>query len=220
MAAGQQQGLQLAALVAAQPGIIGGPGRGQPIAATQPVSQGGDGQCVAFGGVVAVDRIVVAEHQQRRSLAAGRQQQGRAGIGRQALWREGAAIQAGDAQCAPFRQRTALGAPGLRRLETLGNTHFHAPRFAAAPTGTLEIVGSGGQCIRNAADQIAAAVAIAVDGDARVGAGHELGVAEGAGPGTGEPLRLQVALLDQLDERQQFATKEGLAPAGTGQRGQ
>jgi len=43
---------------------------------------------------------------------------------------------------------------------------------------------------------------------------------EGAGPGTGEPLCLQVAAVDQLEQGQQLTTEEGLAAAGTGQRGQ
>ncbi|KAG1540135.1 hypothetical protein G6F50_014407 [Rhizopus delemar] len=83
VATGQQQGLQLAALIAADAGIIGRPRRGQAFAAPQLVGQRSDRQRIAFGSVVAVDRVVVAEHQQRRALAAGRQQQGGACIGGQ-----------------------------------------------------------------------------------------------------------------------------------------
>ncbi len=47
VAAGQQQGLQLAALIAAQARVIGRPGGGQPVATTQLVSQRRDRQRIA-----------------------------------------------------------------------------------------------------------------------------------------------------------------------------
>ena len=93
-----------------------------------------------------------------------------------------------------------LGAAGLAGVEARRNADFHAPRLAAAPAGALEVVGGGGQCIGNAADQIAAAIAITIHGDARIGAGHELRMPEGTGPGAGEPLGLQVAAVDQLEQ--------------------
>ncbi|MCW0438969.1 hypothetical protein NB723_003933 [Xanthomonas sacchari] len=129
----------------------------------------------------------------------------------------GAAVGGGEATRAPVRQRPALGAPGQRRVEARRQLHLQPPRLAALPAGQLEVVGGGGERIGNAGDQVAAAVAIAVHGDAGVGAGHELGMAEGAGPGPGQALGPQVAGLQQLQQREQFAAEERLATAFTGQ---
>jgi hypothetical protein len=93
------------------------------------------------------------------------------------------------------------------------------PHGRRAPAGALEVVGGGGQRIGNAADQIAAAIAITVDRDACVGAGHELRVPEGAGPGAGEPCACRSPRSISLSSASSSPRKK-LAAAGAGQRGQ
>src|SRR5690606_35594775 len=72
VAARPQQGLQFTPLRAREARVLGRPGRRQAAAAAQPVGERGDCQGVALGGVVGIDRVVVAEHQERRSAAPGR----------------------------------------------------------------------------------------------------------------------------------------------------
>ena len=216
MAAGQQQGLQLAPLRPRQARVVGGPGRGDAAAAAQAVGQGGDGQGVAFGGVVGIDRVVVAQHQERRSVAPGRQQHRAAHVRR----RDRAAVDAGDAARDPVRKRPATGSPGQRGVETGRQLHFVAPRLARAPARAPQVVRGGGQRVGDAGHQVTATVAIAIHRDARIGAGHELGLAEGAGPGTGEVRIGQVAGGQQRQQGQELATEELLAPSLAGQGGQ
>ena len=216
MATGQQQGLQLAPLRPRQARVVGRPGCSDTAAAAQAVGQGGNGQGVAFGGVVGIDRVVVAQHQERRAVAPGRQQHRAARIGR----RDRRTINAGDATRDPVRLRPALGSPGQRDIEAGRQFHLVAPRLAGAPAGALEVVGGGGQRVGDAGHQVTATVAIAIHGDARIGAGHELGLAEGAGPGTGEVRIGQVAGGQQRQQGQELATEELLAPSLAGQGGQ
>ena len=216
MTTGQQQGLQLAPLRPRQARVVGRPGCSDTAAAAQAVGQGGNGQGVAFGGVVGIDRVVVAQHQERRAVAPGRQQHRAARIG----WRDRRTINAGDATRDPVRLRPALGSPGQRDIEAGRQFHLVAPRLAGAPAGALEVVGGGGQRVGDAGHQVTATVAVAIHGDARIGAGHELGLAEGAGPGTGEVRVDQVAGGQQRQQGQEFAAEELLAPAFAGQGGQ
>src|SRR5690606_35401987 len=60
VAAGEQQGLQFAPLRPRQSGVIGGPGPVQAGVAAQAVREQGYRQGITLGGVVAVDRVVVA----------------------------------------------------------------------------------------------------------------------------------------------------------------
>ena len=67
-------------------------------------------------------------------------------------------------------------------------------------------------------DEVAPAIAIAIDGEPRIGGGNELRLPEGAGPGAVEIIELQVAAADQLQGRQELAPPE-VAPSvpGAGQ---
>src|SRR5690606_18500033 len=101
VAAGDQQGLQLAPLRPRQAGIVGGPGGVQAFAAAHAVGEQGDGQGVTLGSVVAEDRVVVAEDQEGRPLRTCRKQQRRLAIVPGPL----AAIGAAQAAAGPVRQR-------------------------------------------------------------------------------------------------------------------
>ena len=201
---------------AVQRRIVGGPGGDQRAAAAQAVGQQRDGQRIALGGVVAVDRIEVAEHQERRPGHAGRQQQ----RGRRVVGRDRAAVGTGDARGDPLAQRALGLAPRAGRVPARRHAHLEAPGLAGLPAGALEIVGGGRQRVGHAVDQIAAPVAIAVHRDALVGAGHELGLPERAGPRAGQPIKGQIARLQQRQGRQQFAAEELLPAAEARQRGQ
>ncbi|GAE53076.1 UDP-N-acetylmuramyl tripeptide synthase [Xanthomonas arboricola pv. pruni str. MAFF 311562] len=220
VAAGQQQLLQFAPFGPAQAGVVGGPGGDQAGATAQAVGEQGDRQRVAFGGVVGVDRVVVAEHQECRAGRTGRQQQGGRGFCGQAGRRQRLAVGAEQAGVLPGLQRLAPGAAGLAGVEAGGQADFHTPGTGTLPAGLDQIVGGGGQRVGNAGDQVAAAVAVAVHRDAGIGRGHELGLPEGAGPGAGQAIRRQIALLQQAEQGKQFATEERLATARARQRSQ
>ena len=63
------------------------------------------------------------------------------------------------------------------------------------------------QRVRNGIDEIAPPVAVAVHRKAQIGRGHELGLAERAGPRPAQLLGRKVAALDDLQRRQQFAAE-------------
>ncbi len=60
---------------------------------------------------------------------------------------------------------------------------FVRRRLARPPAAVAQEIGRRGEDVGQRAEQIAPAVAVVVDGVAGEGRGHELGVAEGAGPG-------------------------------------
>ncbi|MCY1405482.1 hypothetical protein D9M71_207210 [compost metagenome] len=98
--------------------------------------------------------------------------------------------------------------------------HLVAPVCPRDPAGFAQVVGGGSQGVGYATDQIAVPVAVEIHGDARVGARHELRLAEGAGPGAGDLGGTQVTLLQQLEGGEEFAAEECLAPPMAGQGGQ
>ena len=79
--------------------------------------------------------------------------------------------------------------------------------------GRIKHVGLG-------VDQVAAAVAVAVDGEAQVVLGEELRLADFAGPGAAQLLGLHVAAVDDGQRREQLFGEEGRAAAVIGQRRQ
>jgi hypothetical protein len=93
--------------------------------------------------------------------------------------------------------------------------------LAVRPLGNPQKVRRGGDGIGDRIDEVAAAVAVAVDGEALVGGGHELGLAEGARPGPVEARGIDVAALDDLQGRHQLALEEvAAAVVGADQRGE
>src|SRR5690606_25423211 len=101
----QQQLLQFATLEPRQPRVVGGPVENETRAAAQSLRQQRDRKRIALGGVVRVDRVEVAEHQERGSIAAGRHHQRRA----PAIGRYGTAVHPCDALPYPMRQRLPPG---------------------------------------------------------------------------------------------------------------
>ena len=71
---------------------------------------------------------------------------------------------------------------GLLPRHVRGDAHFLEPRFAALPAEARQEVRGGGERVRHALDQIAAAVAVIVDGAAIIVGGGELHRAQFAGP--------------------------------------
>ena len=216
MPARQQQRLQFSALRTAKARIVRGPRRQQPLAAAQAVGQQRDGQRIAFGRVVRIDRVVVLEHEERRPRHAGRHQHRCCAV----IRGQRLPVDAGDPLRDPLRQWLAVGAAGLRDIEACRQLHFVAPRLAGAPAGLHQIVRGRGQRVGNAVDQVASPIAIEVDRDAFVRAGHELRVAERPGPRSGQPVGTDVAGLQQLQRGEEFAAEERLSPAEARERRQ
>ena len=71
-----------------------------------------------------------------------------------------------------------------------------SPALAALPAVALEIVRGGGEHVRHAVDEVAAAVAVEVDRVFVIGRRQELGLAEVAGPVAAHFGRRQVAAVD------------------------
>ena len=69
-------------------------------------------------------------------------------------------------------------------------------------------------------DDVAAPVALEVDGKAQEGRGHELRLPERARPGSVELVGRHVAAVDDLERRHQFGAEIVGAPAEAGKRGQ
>ncbi len=213
MAARDQQRLHFAAFGARDAGVVGGPGRGERRAAAQPVRQMRDRQAVALGRVVAVDRIEVAQHQEGRPLRArGREQAG----GTRARG-QGRAVDAGHAALGPVAHR-ALGAAAFAAgVEVARQFHLEAPGLGRLPTRLDQEVRGRGQRIGRAVHQVGFAIPIEVHCEALESAGHELRVAERAGPGTHEALGRDVARLQDAHRGKQLGAKVTLSAAEAGQ---
>ena len=116
------------------------------------------------------------------------------------------------------RERPLVLAPGQRSVEAGGQAYLDAPRQAALPAAAPEEVGGRGQGVAAVVDQVAAAVAVEIDRQALVGGGHELGVAESAGPRTVEALGGDVAALEDAQGGEELALEVTLAAPEAGQR--
>jgi hypothetical protein len=82
-----------------------------------------------------------------------------------------------------------------------------------APAGGFQVVRRGAERIGCGADEVAAAVAVEVYGEALVSGRDELGLPERAGPGAVQLVELQVAAFNELERRDQLAAPEFLALA-------
>ena len=111
--------------------------------------------------------------------------------------------------------------PARRGAEVGGEADLVAPGQAVHPTGLLQEVRRRCRCVRDRTHHVATSVAIAVDREALECGGHELGMAEGAGPGASQRRGIDVAVLDDLQGRHQLAGEIGLtARRVAGQRGE
>src|SRR3984885_14332862 len=95
-----------------------------------------------------------------------------------------------------------------------------APRLAALPAVAFEIIRRRGQHVRHAVDEVAAPVAVVVDGEFQIGRRQELGLPDLAGPGAVHVGRRHVAAVDDLERGKYLAAKLVGAAAIVGQRNQ
>ena len=88
-----------------------------------------------------------------------------------------------------------------------------APGSSGDPAVPSQIVGRGRQRVLRGVPDVAAAVAGEIHRIGGIARGYELGVAHGAGPGTGQPVKGDVAGLEDLEGRQQLRAPEPGATA-------
>jgi 3-hydroxyacyl-CoA dehydrogenase / enoyl-CoA hydratase / 3-hydroxybutyryl-CoA epimerase len=107
--------------------------------------------------------------------------------------------------------------PFVQNLEVM---RALVPRLARPPAVGAQVVGGGREHVGDAADQVAPAVAIEVDGEALVVGSEELGLADLAGPGAAHLRGAQVAAVDDPQRRHQLVLEHLGAPAVIGERRQ
>lgn len=94
------------------------------------------------------------------------------------------------------------------------------PGFARLPARACQEMRGGCRHVRNAAPDVAVAVAIGIYGVGQKHRGQELRVPHGAGPGAQHAVRCDIALVHDAQRGQQFCLGPGAAAAFIGQRGQ
>ena len=214
----QQQRLQLPPFRPPDARIIRRPRRRERPATAQPVRQIRDRERIAFRRVVRIDRIVVLEHNERRTRRPRRQHHRGARIRRHAIERR--AIHPPHALRHPLRQRLPVRPPRLRRIEPRRQLHLVPPGLAATPARLLQIVRRRPQRIRNAADQVAPPVTVDIHRDPLVRRRHELRMPERARPRPGDAGIAQVAARQQLQRGDELTLEERLPPPEARQRRQ
>ena len=173
-----------------------------------------DRKRIGLRRVVFHDHAKVLQHQEARSLGAGRRQQ----IGLVGRVRERLAVGAPDALLIPLRQRHRLGAIRQHEIEALGDDDLVAPGRAALPAVLLQIVGGGGDQIIGIVDDVAAAVAVGIDCVALERGRHELCRPERAGPGAAQLLGLEIAAMQDFQRNEKLVPEIFLAAADAGER--
>ena len=174
----------------------------------------GDREGIGVGGVVAEDRAVVCQCQKSGTIRSGRTEEGSSfGTG------ERQAVEAKDAGRAPMVECAGLPptgrAPIARRYP-----HLVAPGRSGGPTSPSEKLGCRPEGVGHRGDQIAASIAVAIDGLGEERRRQELGLAERAGPGADQPIERDVAALDDSERGDQLLAEEATptAVAGAGQQ--
>jgi hypothetical protein len=184
------------------------------IAAADAVGKMADGERVGFRRVVAHDHAEISDDQECRPARAGRDQE-RGLIGRAREWLGAGAAQA---EPLPLGKRLPDRAVGEQEIEVLRQYDLIAPGRARLPAGALQVVRGRADHVGNGIDHVAPPVAVEVDGEALERGRHELGRAEGAGPGALEIGRRHVATFENLECRQEFVAEIALPPADAGER--
>src|SRR5580693_7109096 len=82
-----------------------------------------------------------------------------------------------------------------------------APRLAALPAVAFEIIRRRGQHVGHAVDEVAAAVAVVVDGEFQIGRRQELGLPDLAGPGAVHVGGRHIAAVDDLERGKYLAAE-------------
>ena len=205
--------LQLHALLHGQALLACGPGLNEGAVASQPVRQMADGERVRIGVVVAQKRTEIVQDQKGRSIAP---------VGRQKLCliagaREGLAVDARDTRLLPARKCPKRPALVARGGVALGQLDFVAPGLARDPVRLPQISGGRTERIGDRVPDIAAPIAIEIDRVGGIGRRNELGVPHGAGPRPVEMSRVRIALLQDLQGRDDLSTGEFRLHPRTGQ---
>ena len=133
--------------------------------------------------------------------------------------RQRLAVRPGDTVTFPCGNGHAAVLVGQQEIEICRDHDFVAPGLAAGPADLTEIVGGRGDQIRHRIDDVAMAVIVEVDGITLERRRHELRRAEGAGPGTDQPVRRHIAAIDDIQRGEEFVAEISLAPADAGERG-
>ena len=163
--------------------------------------------------IPAEEGLEVRVGEERRALPAHRQDQ----RGRQILSRQ-RAVRGLDAPCDPFRLRMLDAEVGLLPRQVGRHAHLLQPRLAALPAEADQEVGGGGERVRNAVDEVAAAVAVEVDRVLEIIGSGELHAAEFAGPVADHVLDALVAAFDDAQRVEQLLAEEIGPPAVIGER--
>src|SRR5208282_1878142 len=95
-----------------------------------------------------------------------------------------------------------------------------APGLAALPAVAFEVIGGGGEHVGHTVNEIAAAVAVVIDGVLEIGRRQELGLADLAGPGAAHVAGAYVAAVDDAQRIQELGPEFVRAAAIVGQRRQ
>ena len=125
---------------------------------------------------------------------------------------------AANAEPFPLADGHLFGTIGEQIVEALRQHHLVAPAFARHPAVGFQVVGGLGNDVGDVIDHVAAAVMIEIDGEAPKRRRHELGRAEGAGPGADQAVRLDVAVRHDVERRQKLLAEKLAAAADAGER--
>ena len=123
-----------------------------------------------------------------------------------------------DAEPLPFADRHPARAVGQQKVEIRRHHDLVAPGLAGDPAVLLQVVGGRGDDVGHRVDDVAAAVAVEVDGVALERRRHELRRPEGAGPGADQPVGADVAALEDFQRGEELVAEIALPPADAGER--
>src|SRR5580700_5285351 len=113
----------------------------------------------------------------------------------------------------PLRDWPAALRPGQAFVEIARQDDLAAPALVAAPAEPRDVVGDRAQDIRPVVPDVAVTIAVEIDGVAEEGRRHELALAHRAGPGTEHRIGSHVALVEDLQRRDQLGAEHRAAPA-------
>ncbi len=214
-AAGVEGILQVAGLGARQRLQVAGPWSRDTGASGDLAREQAHAQGVVDGVVVAQDHPEIRPHHEGRPACARGHEDGGSVQRGQRL-----AVDGLHTLVRPLGGRVAHGELGALVVEARRQAHFHAPGLAGLPSHARQEVGGGRGDVRDAAPDVAVAVAVGVHRVTQEHGRQELGVAHGAGPGSDHAVGGDVALVDDAQRGQQFTVRPVAAAALVGQRGE
>ena len=117
----------------------------------------------------------------------------------------------------PARRATLVAIP---RGGGLRDQDFAAPALAGRPAISLQVVGNRRKDVTRRRPDIPPSITVEVLGEFQIARGHELDLTHGAGPRASQPGHLDVAVIEDLERREQLAAEERGTPPLPGQRGE